>query len=60
MNQEYRKVDVVARTPTDIRGARTDVERKHAPQELFVAGDLGLLARGCASRLLGRDRGQGR
>jgi len=46
MNQGSRQVDVVVRTPTDLLGTLTDVERKHAPQELFLAGDLDLLARG--------------
>ena len=46
MNRGIRKVDVVVRTPTDILGSLTAVERKHAPQELFLSGDLGLLARG--------------
>lgn len=39
-------MDVVRRTPTDILGSLTDVERKHAPKELFLTGDLGLLAQG--------------
>ena len=46
MNQGYLKVDVIARTPADLLGPLTDVERKHAPDTLFLAGDLGLLARG--------------
>jgi DNA processing protein len=39
-------VDVVRKTPTDLLGSLTDVEHKHAPQALFLAGDLSLLKRG--------------
>ncbi len=39
-------MDVVCKTPTDLLGSLTDVEHKHAPQALFLAGDLSLLKRG--------------
>jgi DNA processing protein len=39
-------VDFVQMTPAAILGPLTDVERKHAPDALYLAGDLALLSMG--------------
>jgi predicted Rossmann fold nucleotide-binding protein DprA/Smf involved in DNA uptake len=37
---------LVHRSSSDLLGALNDVEEKHAPKDLYLAGDLGLLERG--------------
>ena len=44
MNRGSRAVDAVCKTPTEIFGSLTEVERKHAPSALYLAGDMSLLA----------------
>jgi predicted Rossmann fold nucleotide-binding protein DprA/Smf involved in DNA uptake len=44
-------------SPADVLGALNDVEEKHAPQQLFYAGDRGLLERGPRVSVVGSRKG---
>lgn len=45
--------DVLRHTPEELLGPLDDVERKHAPAELFVAGDVSLLQSGARVSVVG-------
>lgn len=49
-------LDVRRFAPQDLLGPLNEVERKHAPASLYVAGDEGLLRSGCRVSIVGSRR----
>ena len=46
-------MSIYTMTPVDVLGSLTDVERKHAPTMLHLAGDRSLLKRGPRISIVG-------